>query len=202
MRSSLSIQVGGDHYKGVAVQPVEFSELNSLTFCEGNVVKYLLRYKKKSGIEDLEKVGHYLQLLEDLSGKKSKWGDCAMPRYGNLQIPVEELWKSWPDTHPTAKAIIITVCEWRHVEMGERRRFQDLAHARHLLESLINEEKSKGVPVNACIWTPPDPYADTKDFPTSCGTFFRLPDDNPQAGEDFKRCPKCGKPISLTGKSL
>ena len=34
-----------------------------MDFCEGNVIKYVSRYKEKNGIEDLEKAKHYLQIL-------------------------------------------------------------------------------------------------------------------------------------------
>lgn len=56
-------QVGGGHYKDFAIQPTEFSQKNGLGFCEGNVVKYVCRHKKKNGAEDIRKAIHYLQLL-------------------------------------------------------------------------------------------------------------------------------------------
>lgn len=56
-------QVGGGHYKSMAIQPVEFILANQLGFCEGNIVKYTCRYKQKGGVEDLKKVIHYAQLL-------------------------------------------------------------------------------------------------------------------------------------------
>ena len=58
-------QVGGNHYKDMKIQPVEFILANGLGFCEGNVIKYISRYKNKNGIEDLEKVKHYVELLID-----------------------------------------------------------------------------------------------------------------------------------------
>lgn len=59
----LSEQVGGGHYKGMKIQPVEFILANELGFCEGNAIKYICRYKQKGGVEDLKKVIHYAQLL-------------------------------------------------------------------------------------------------------------------------------------------
>lgn len=56
-------QVGGDHYKSMTIQPVEFILANGLGFCEGNVIKYICRYKQKGGIQDLKKVVHYAELL-------------------------------------------------------------------------------------------------------------------------------------------
>jgi hypothetical protein len=64
--NSLDIQVGGNHYKDMAIQPIEFTHKNNLNFCQGNIVKYATRYKNKNGKEDLEKVIHYAQLLIDL----------------------------------------------------------------------------------------------------------------------------------------
>lgn len=56
-------QVGGDHYKKYPIQPLEFIMKNNLGFCEGNVIKYVLRHKNKNGVEDLEKAKHYIEML-------------------------------------------------------------------------------------------------------------------------------------------
>jgi len=64
--SSLKKQEGGSHYKDFAIQPVEFIQKNGIGFCEGNVVKYVCRHKKKGGIEDLRKAKHYLEILAEL----------------------------------------------------------------------------------------------------------------------------------------
>jgi hypothetical protein len=55
-------QVGGNHYKR-AHQPWEIIEEWELNYWAGNVLKYLLRYKYKNGVEDLEKAKHYLEYL-------------------------------------------------------------------------------------------------------------------------------------------
>ena len=56
-------QVGGDHYRKMAIQPIEYILANDLGFVEGAVVKYVSRWKKKGGIEDLEKARHLLAML-------------------------------------------------------------------------------------------------------------------------------------------
>lgn len=56
------VQVGGAHYKVAGIQPLEYVMANKLTFCEGNVVKYISRYRSKNGLEDLAKVVHYALL--------------------------------------------------------------------------------------------------------------------------------------------
>ena len=44
-------QIGGEHYKNKKIQPITFIMENDLGFCEGNIVKYVTRYKDKNGIE-------------------------------------------------------------------------------------------------------------------------------------------------------
>lgn len=61
--SAFDEQLGGNHYKDMKFQPIEFILANGLGFCEGNVVKYVCRYKAKGGLEDLKKAKHYLELL-------------------------------------------------------------------------------------------------------------------------------------------
>ena len=58
----LIAQEGGGHYKDKGIQPLEYTMKNNLSFCEGNVVKYISRYKSKNGVEDLAKVIHYALL--------------------------------------------------------------------------------------------------------------------------------------------
>ena len=70
--NALDTQIGGNHYKDMKIQPVEFILANGLGFCEGNVIKYISRYKNKNGIEDLEKVKHYVELLIDELKQKEK----------------------------------------------------------------------------------------------------------------------------------
>lgn len=61
--SALDVQIGGSHYKDMAIQPIEFIQANGIGFMEGNVIKYVSRWKAKNGIPDLEKARHYLDML-------------------------------------------------------------------------------------------------------------------------------------------
>jgi hypothetical protein len=56
-------QVGGGHYKGMAIQPSEYANANNLGFLEGNVVKYVSRHKSKGGMQDILKAMHYLNMI-------------------------------------------------------------------------------------------------------------------------------------------
>lgn len=68
-------QIGGNHYKSMAIQPLEYSLANELGPCEANVVKYVSRWKAKGGIEDLRKARHYIEVLIDWELNNSKLSD-------------------------------------------------------------------------------------------------------------------------------
>ena len=59
----LNTQEGGGHYKSYPIQPVEFAMKNKLDPCQANVIKYVVRFRQKGGIEDLRKARHYIELL-------------------------------------------------------------------------------------------------------------------------------------------
>lgn len=59
----LTTQVGGNHYKEMKIQPIEYALANNLPFVEANVVKYVSRWRKKGGVADLKKARHMLDLL-------------------------------------------------------------------------------------------------------------------------------------------
>ena len=67
---SFKKQVGGNHYKNYKIQPVEFIIKNNIGFVEGNIIKYILRFKEKGGVQDLLKAKHYIELLIDSSKGK------------------------------------------------------------------------------------------------------------------------------------
>jgi hypothetical protein len=64
-------QVGGAHYAVKAIQPWDYIIDNNLGYLEGNIVKYVSRWKDKGGIEDLKKAQHYLQKLIEVTEKSN-----------------------------------------------------------------------------------------------------------------------------------
>ena len=68
-KNANSHQVAGDHYKSKAIQPWDYIASNNLGYFEGNVVKYVSRWRDKGGVADLEKARHYLDKLIELQGK-------------------------------------------------------------------------------------------------------------------------------------
>ena len=62
------IQVAGTHYKDKAIQPWDYIVGNNLGYLEGNIVKYVSRWKDKGGVDDLRKAQHYLNKLIEVQG--------------------------------------------------------------------------------------------------------------------------------------
>lgn len=72
MAKANSRQVGGTHYQTQAIQPWDFIVANNLGFLDGNIVKYVARFKHKDGIQDLEKARHYLDKLIEVEMRELK----------------------------------------------------------------------------------------------------------------------------------
>ena len=70
--SALDLQEGGNHYKDLVIQPVEYIHKNGIGFCEGNAIKYLTRWRSKGGLEDLRKAKHFIDLLIELEQVKKE----------------------------------------------------------------------------------------------------------------------------------
>ena len=70
--TALDAQVGGNHYKGFKIQPVEYIMENEIPFMEGNVVKYVSRWRDKGGVEDLKKARHYLDMLIEYEEREDR----------------------------------------------------------------------------------------------------------------------------------
>lgn len=58
---SLQKQVGGGHYKNMAITPAEFIIKNDIPWIDGDAIVYICRHKSKNGAEDLKKA---IQCLE------------------------------------------------------------------------------------------------------------------------------------------
>jgi len=88
--SAFDDQVGGNHYKLMMIQPTEYILANNLGFCEGNVVKYVSRWRLKvkdgearPNVEDLRKAKHYIDMLiEREVGGYLKSEESEAPKIG------------------------------------------------------------------------------------------------------------------------
>lgn len=62
-----SHQIAGTHYQ-TAIEPWNYIHRNGMGYLDGNVIKYISRYKRKNGLQDLKKAQHYLEkLIEEYS---------------------------------------------------------------------------------------------------------------------------------------
>jgi hypothetical protein len=66
-------QVGGSHYKDMAVQPWAAMESwmtpeQFAGFLRGNAIKYLARCDAKGGLDDIKKARHYIDKLVEVRG--------------------------------------------------------------------------------------------------------------------------------------
>jgi hypothetical protein len=85
---ALARQEGGNHYKDLPIQPVEYIHANGIGYFEGNVIKYVSRWKAKNGIDDLKKARHYLDLLIELESAKPNGPNIvATPVYSQAGYP-------------------------------------------------------------------------------------------------------------------
>ena len=57
----------GQHYKSLAIEPIQYIEANHLGFHEGNIVKYVSRWRLKDGLDDLKKAKFYIERLIELA---------------------------------------------------------------------------------------------------------------------------------------
>ena len=66
---AMAEQVGGDHYKGMPLEPMEIAMINNLNACQFTILKYVLRYNDKgTPYQDLIKAKHTIDLLIQLEG--------------------------------------------------------------------------------------------------------------------------------------
>ena len=64
------VQIGGSHYKDMAMQPIELITALRCSFIQGCIIKYISRYRAKNGVQDIKKCIHYAQLAIQLGDKR------------------------------------------------------------------------------------------------------------------------------------
>ena len=55
-------KINPDYYRG-GIETADYIESNKMDYFQGNVIKYVTRFKRKNGLEDLKKAEWYLQRL-------------------------------------------------------------------------------------------------------------------------------------------
>jgi hypothetical protein len=59
-----------EHYTQWPIEPFTFLFLNNVPFPEGNVIKYIMRWRKKNGIEDLQKAKRIIDMIIEMETNK------------------------------------------------------------------------------------------------------------------------------------
>lgn len=92
-------QHGGDHYKQLSPQPWDVILAWGMGFVEGNVLKYLARWRHKGGLDDLRKARHYLdKLIEQEEGqRKPAPVDAASPNLIGSDLARERVLEAYPE---------------------------------------------------------------------------------------------------------
>ena len=85
-------QVGGSHYQHYKIQPSQFFIANKIPYVQAAIIKYVLRYQDKNGIEDLEKAKHMIDMLieeELINGKDYCTKGCEPVRVSSEYLARE-----------------------------------------------------------------------------------------------------------------
>jgi hypothetical protein len=123
-------QVGGSHY-AAGLQHWDLIERYGLGYLEGCATKYLTRWRKKNGVQDLEKAGHYTQKLLELAKEKVR------PPRGCVPEDVLVRFFEANECGHMERIIIGRLCTWA--------RPADLDRSLTLLEELIAQAKAEPV---------------------------------------------------------
>jgi hypothetical protein len=74
---------GEAHYKGYKYEPVKYIMDMKFDFIQGNILKYLVRYRKKNGLQDLKKARYYAE-IGYMHGTKGRTYGSVLERDINL----------------------------------------------------------------------------------------------------------------------
>ena len=72
--SANSKQVAGSHYKA-PIECWDYILANNIGYLEGTAIKYLTRWRKKNGVEDILKAIHFLEKLVEVEKAKQEQVD-------------------------------------------------------------------------------------------------------------------------------
>lgn len=76
----MSDPIDPKHYNQLAIQPRDYITKNNLGYNEGNIVKYISRWRLKGGLNDLKKAQNYINYLIKLVEEHQKKTQAARAR--------------------------------------------------------------------------------------------------------------------------
>lgn len=136
MASANDRQEGGSHYKAGSIQHWDLIAQNRVGYLEGNATKYLTRWRKKNGVEDLKKALHYVDKLSELAGagivqNQSKFIDRDNPAYDDLEVFYAE-----NNLESAEQLAVFWLLTWDCL--------QDIQHGRSIICNLIEKASGHG----------------------------------------------------------
>lgn len=72
-------QVGGNHYQQTSIQHWDWVAANDFDYFQGQITKYVARWKKKNGLADLEKALHFLEKYIEIVKFRSPVNKVTLP---------------------------------------------------------------------------------------------------------------------------
>lgn len=108
-RSANDRQVGGSHYAS-AFQHWDMVDDYGVGYLEGCATKYVARWRKKFGLQDLEKAAHFTEkLLENIKTKGRK-------PYGLVPADVVARFNEENKLDAVESMVIYRLCTWEELE--------------------------------------------------------------------------------------
>lgn len=117
-------QVGGSHYRS-EMQHWDLISLYGVGYLEGCATKYVMRWKKKGGVQDIEKSSHYIQKVMDNHRLHGIQAQAEVPR------DVLDQFCSLNRLPLLEERIVRLLCSWKN--------YGDLVDAQAAVKALLAE---------------------------------------------------------------
>lgn len=110
---------GETHYKGYEYEPIKFVIDMKFDFIQGNILKYLIRYRKKNGLQDLKKARNYAEIGHEYPGRATTYG-IVLEEMDNLRMVCDFVsQKEFDKTTQDFLMIVITlICNYQMAELA------------------------------------------------------------------------------------
>jgi len=100
-------QVGGSHYGGGAQQHWDIVHQHGLDYFQGQITKYVMRWRKKNGLQDLEKAQHFLEKYIELVKSAPKVEPARTPVADNAAFQAQRAGEAITRPHPLMNSLTL-----------------------------------------------------------------------------------------------
>lgn len=105
-----TVQVGGSHYKGLLIEPLELAYANQYDAAAFSALKYIMRHHLKGGAVDLDKAAHFCHYRAALIRENGH-----PPRALNVFPPERVIFAN--KMRPLEGQVLTDIHEWARLEM-------------------------------------------------------------------------------------